>query len=74
MGLIDGDSLIEKAMIKSERQYLEVMVASLPTIDIVRCEECKHWFNEHQCLMWSRYGTLDVKCDDFCSYGERKGE
>ena len=40
--------------------------------DIVRCRECKHWRNEHICMAWSRYGTIETKADDFCSYGVRK--
>ena len=46
-----------------------------PSIDIVRCGECKYWKStvqmpngtEVKCL----YGR---KADDFCSYGEREGE
>lgn len=49
---------------------------SAPTIDIVRCRECKHkyqepWNNgvavEGECEIWHN-ATLD---DDYCSYGER---
>ena len=48
-----------------------------PSIDIVRCKECKHkyqepWNNgvavEGECEIWHN-ATLD---NDFCSYGERK--
>lgn len=48
-----------------------------PSIDIVRCRECKHkyqepWNNgvavEGECEIWHN-ATLD---NDFCSYGERK--
>ena len=46
-----------------------------PSIDIIRCGECKYWKStvqmpngtEVKCL----YGR---KADDFCSYGEREGE
>ena len=46
-----------------------------PSIDIVRCRECKYWKStvqmpngtEVKCL----YGR---KADDFCSYGESEGE
>ena len=50
-------------------------IDSAPSIDIVRCRECKYWKStvqmpngtEVKCL----YGR---KADDFCSYGEREGE
>lgn len=54
---------------------------SLPTIDIVRCEECEHWddrrkdawwSNEGACKRTSRLGDATYRNhDDFCSYGER---
>lgn len=40
-----------------------------PTIDIVRCKECKH--NNYCCRHISPPGR---KPDDFCSYGERKSD
>lgn len=50
-----------------------------PGIDLVRCKECK-WY---QIRKWDdgkpiydcrkTHALLDVKPDDFCSYGERKG-
>jgi len=45
-------------------------IHSAPSIDIVRCRECKHYVGE------GKYCQLDRHCtaDDFCSYGERKGE
>lgn len=47
---------------------------SAPSIDIVRCRECKYW-NTSGCregvgeCTWAYYMT---KPDDFCSYGERR--
>ena len=45
-----------------------------PSIDIVRCGECKMWMSEHLCQWWSRYGTVETDADDFCSYGEREND
>ena len=47
-----------------------------PSIDIVWCKECI-WFDtdntgEGYCTYVK--GLADAKADDFCSYGERKGE
>ena len=55
-------------------QQVETQVNALPSIDIVRCGECKMWMSEHLCQWWSRYGTVETDADDFCSYGEREGE
>lgn len=47
-----------------------------PSIDIVRCKECRYW-NTKGCrdgvgeCEWAYYMT---KPDDYCSYGEREGE
>ena len=47
------------------------MIDSAPSIDIVRCKECKHIYT----MDCAFYEVGDnVKPDDFCSYGEREGE
>ena len=55
-------------------------MADAPSIDIVRCGECK-WFNEKygscHAYHWDLNQGLEyaeVDADDFCSYGEREGE
>ena len=50
-----------------------------PSIDIVRCKECKHYDKFptwSACTYWSGdpYEQASVNDDDFCSYGEREGE
>ena len=45
----------------------------LPSIDIVRCKECKY-SDIYKGEMFCQIRTDDVKPDDFCSYGEREGE
>ena len=59
-------------------------LGSAPSIDIVRCEECK--FSESVITSWSTDGKNNmverlckvhkwsVKADDFCSYGERESK
>lgn len=49
-------------------------IDSAPSIDIVRCGECKMWMSEQLCQWWSRYGTVETDADDFCSYGEREND
>lgn len=51
--------------------YSQMAIDTAPSIDIVRCKECKYFW---------KYSDLPTKCvfhlsrvnaDDFCSYGER---
>lgn len=47
-------------------------IKNLPSeIEIIRCRDCINFYNNHLCLHWSKYGTIEVKPDDFCSYGEK---
>ena len=48
---------------------------SAPSIDIVRCGECKYWRNKDP----QQIPTASIMCghmhpDDFCSYGEREND
>ena len=48
-----------------------------PSIDIVRCKECKFWRAYEtwsECERWTDdpYETAKTNADDFCSYGERR--
>lgn len=54
------------------------LIDSAPSIDIVRCRECKHNYNTA-----INHGKMQPRCDfadwkltesDFCSRGEREGE
>ena len=53
-------------------------IESLPTIDIVRCRECKYYEDPNHkifenCVKWkdSHGIILPIKPNDSCSYGER---
>ena len=57
-------------------QQVETQVNALPSIDIVRCSECKHWRTYEtwsECERWTDdpYESAKTKADDFCSYGSR---
>lgn len=48
-------------------------IDSAPSIDIVRCGECKYWRNKDP----EQIPTASIMCghmhpDDFCSYGEKE--
>ena len=70
---IDAEAMIARAFQDSERMYLESVARHTPSIDLVRCKECKHWRNTDA----EKIPTASIACgnmhaDDFCSYGERK--
>lgn len=77
---IDADAL----KIPSEEMVARMIINSAPSIDIVRCKECKHRVVEEQ--SWGEYNEYcdlwcdgngywaSVNADDYCSYGEREGE
>lgn len=44
-------------------------VEDAPTIEIIRCQECKYW-SEKACHKF--LATHPSDADDFCSYGERR--
>ena len=70
---IDADALMrygaENQIIYSED------IDNAPSIDIVRCKECKHWHKKGELTYCDKidYG-YGYKADDFCSCGERKTE
>lgn len=49
----------------------EEVIKDAPSIDIVRCKECKKRKKNKFCLEHKRYEKDD---EGFCSYGEREGE
>ena len=73
---------------KSDKAEIKGYISHQPSIDIVRCKECKFsevWEstagNELYCEKqrvcpydWGTPTAFYVKADDFCSYGERSSE
>ena len=53
-------------------ETLKDLILVAPSIDIVRCGECRHWADneDYDCEIHS--GAWQA--DDFCSYGERSSE
>ena len=54
------------------REILDSIPTAEPTIDLVRCGECK-WYDKDfkDCNIRDSYGW-EYKPTDFCSYGERR--
>jgi hypothetical protein len=46
-------------------------IENAPSIDLVRCGECKYWRNIVPTRCTKHFGIL-VNADDFCSYGKRR--
>ena len=52
---------------------VENLIADAPSIDIVRCQDCKYWvYNFNGCAR--NPCTEPWYATDFCNYGEREGE
>ena len=52
---------------------LDLYVDDAPSIDIVRCQDCRHWvYNFNGCKR--NPCTEPWYATDFCNYGEREGE
>lgn len=59
--------------------YSRMQIECAPSIDIVRCKECKYAevsVSPITGLWCTRFGINDMAMedDDYCSYGEREGE
>lgn len=65
VGRIDGKS---EEVIPTETVYK--IIEKAPSIDIVRCKECK--YNPDSEWLHCSYVTHMTDADDFCSYGERR--
>ena len=53
-------------------EEVEKVIADQPTIEIVRCRECKRWSPAYggYCVMWNQY----IEQDFYCADGERRSE
>ena len=62
--------------IASDKTEIKGYISHQPSIDIVRCRECRH--RNERCGMgehrWCEILNMSTTPDDFCSYGERKSE
>lgn len=74
------DSLARKIH-DHEHDHFLWMIHLEPTVDavkVVRCKDCigkAHWYkNDYGCTICGMSGLFVVEDNDFCSYGERRGE
>ena len=76
MTMIDKEMLLQRINTQFWSE-IENIIISAPSIDIVRCKECKRRYRSG--YRGDEYWVCDfmdakIKDDDFCSYGEREGE
>lgn len=79
MRLIDADMLLNsfKGAKKLGVDAIKYYVDNTPTIDLVRCKDCKHYDTESRAFPCCTdiFGAVRyMEADGFCSKGERKGE
>lgn len=62
--------------------YSQMAIDTAPSIDIVRCKECKYW-HDHITTFWCSRGAelrpqesgwIKRNADDYCSYGQKGDE
>ena len=68
----------------AERLYreiakLEIGIGKTPGLEVVRCKDCKYrekprWHDGYQCVnpYYGMASGVELRDDDFCSYGERR--
>ena len=74
MRLIDADALAYIVANNGDADFINKvtkLMIDAPSIDIVRCKECK---NKDTYCDYCHKLEMNIKADDFCSYGEREGE
>ena len=68
----------DESYCKAQKEFMPFAVfgnykdKDCPLIEVINCKDYINFLNNHLCLHWSKYGTIETKPDDFCSYGERK--
>lgn len=81
MRLIDADALIDTLGVSDEEIDFKEMLREAPTIDIVRCKECKYAHMTYggdckYCDMWKDDDDICIELyldgDFYCADGERK--
>ena len=78
MRLIDADALLNHVWDADTRcGYVQVVdrgdiEEATTVVELIRCKDCRYRVDPDKCCHPD--GLLRRKDDDFCSYGERRGE
>ena len=80
MRLIDADAMKEwldeylSVFKKYDKGTIKGFVDHAPSIDIVRCKECKWLTKDQYDEPYCGFHSIGIYADDYCSYGERKSD
>jgi hypothetical protein len=69
---IDADTLIRYGKCGTLVYWEDIENA--PSIDIVRCQDCRHRYMDADLQVWTCTYGLMIKPDGFCNYGEVRDE
>ena len=80
MRLIDADKIIKEVyenpfVTDSVKTYVKCSVVEQPTIDaveVVRCRDCKHWYQDADSGMACEFTNMSQPEDGFCNWAEIK--
>ena len=82
---IDADKVLKelhlnhKDVIYIDKNDTAKRIEKIPTIDFVRCKECRHWIGETEYYEDREYKACWQLCGQYmdsefwCKYGEREG-
>lgn len=75
MDMIDRQAALESIDRAVTREVARWSIEDLPSIDLIRCKDCKFWQDNNggypnMNCRWLEDETPDA--EDFCSYGERR--
>ena len=78
MRLIDADAL-EKNLsndlpYKGSVKRVLIQAPTVDAVEVVRCKNCIHKHEYTEYLLYCFHHGMTKKYDDFCSYGERRGD
>ena len=76
-GEVIADEQMAYKMLEFNKALNTEVIENAPSIDIVRCKECKYWeesqyYQEFMVCTYVKGATFTRQHDDFCSRGERK--
>ena len=58
-------------------EYASEDLADIPSADVapvVRCKDCKHWYNDGDAITWCNLSKWACGGNGFCLYAERKDD
>lgn len=80
----DGTTRVEYPVATTTREMMD-LIADMPTVELVRCEDCEHWQAEEgatcgKCKHWSTDAVPGIiraiihmtRPDDYCSEAQRR--